>query len=184
MSTKIFGIGLNKTGTKSLGIYLKLLGYKRFCKANIKYIRMARNDIGGIFKIVDEFEVFEDWPWPLIYKQLYDEYPSSKFILTVRKNPEEWYGSLVRHSRKTGPTEQRLAVYGYYSPNDENKSAHLRYYQNHINEVINFFETHDRTRLLILSTDESKKEQKICDFIGKPRNSRVKYPHLNRSKKL
>jgi hypothetical protein len=184
MKEKIFGIGLNKTGTTSIGYYFEQLGYKHKCAPGYKNIYNAKNKINKIYKIVDKFEFFEDWPWPLIYKELYYKYPKSKFILTIRKNAEEWFYSLLRHSKLKPKTQQRLAVYGYYDPNESNKIAHKTVYNKHNRDVINFFKENNPDRLLILSTDDLNKEEKIYKFIGKSfdKNNFIKYPHKNNHK--
>ena len=184
MKKKIFGIGLNKTGTSSLGKYFCLLGYKLYCKPNIRNIKIKKNNINKVYKIADKFEIFEDWPWPLIYKELYFKYSSIKFILTIRKDEEEWFDSLVRHSKRTGSTEQRLVIYGYYNPNENNKIEHITIYQNHINNIINFFRENNPYRLLILNTSDLDKEEKIYKFIDKyyDKNNYIKYPHINKHK--
>ena len=185
MKNKIFGIGLNKTGTTSLGCYFKDLGYKHYCNPKYDNILLAKNDINKIYEIADKFEIFEDWPWPLIYKELYRKYPKSKFILTIRKNEEEWFDSLLRHSKRRPSTKQRLEVYGHYDPNENNKMDHIKIYNNHNTNVINFFKEVNPDRLLILNTDNSEKEKKIYNFIGKfyNKDNYIKYPHKNKGKK-
>lgn len=179
---KIFGIGLNKTGTSSLGKYFKSLGYNLYCNPSYNNILKAKNEINEIYKIVDKFDVFEDWPWPLIYKELYNKYPRSKFILTIRGNAEEWFDSLFRHSKRTGHTKQRLFVYGHYNPDKNNKIDHVNIYNNHYKNVINFFKKNNPYRLLILSTNDLDKEKKIYKFIGinYNKNNYIKYSHQNK----
>ena len=102
------------------------------------------------------------------FKKLYFKYPKSKFILTIRKNEEEWFDSLVRHSKRHPSTKQRLKVYGHYDPNESNKIDHITIYNNHNTDVQNFFKENNPDRLLVISTDDSNKEEKIYKFINKP----------------
>ena len=178
MKNKIFGIGLNKTGLTSLG------NYNLYCSPTYENIVKAKNNINEIYEIADNFEIFEDQPWPLIFKELYYKYPESKFILTIRKNDEEWFDSLVRNSQKKGPTKQSLEVYGYYDPNESNKLDHLIIYKNHNSDVINFFKKNNPNKLLILSTDDFNKEEKIYNFLEKDfdKDNYIKYPHSNKGK--
>lgn len=184
MKDKIFGIGLNKTGTTSIGKYFEKLGYKHYCGCSYDNIVKAKNNINEIYKIADKFEFFEDWPWPLIFKKLYTKYPKSKFILTIRKNEEEWFDSLLRHSKRNPSTKQRLEIYGHYDPNETNKIDHITFYNNHNTDVLNFFKENNPDRLLILSTDDSNKEEKIYNFIDKffDKDNYIKYPHKNKGK--
>ena len=61
MKDKIFGIGLNKTGTTSIGNYFKKLGYKHKGPNSSHNIVKEKNNINEIYKIADQFEFFEDW---------------------------------------------------------------------------------------------------------------------------
>ena len=182
---KIFGIGLNKTGTSSLGDYFELLGYKLYCKPTSKNIDIAKKNPEYFDKIIENYHVFEDWPFPLIYKYIYEKYPTSKFILTMREDNEKWFDSLFRHSKRTGPTEQRKKIYGYHDPeptNINNKKTHIDIYNKHFDNVKKFFQDRDNSRLLILYVDDKDKEQKIHEFINIPFNkyNYIKYPHSNR----
>jgi len=184
MNNKIFGIGLNKTGTTSLGHYFYKLGYKHYCRPSIINITNARKNINQIYTIADNNEMFEDWPWPLIYKELYFKYPESKFILTMRQDDDEWFYSLVGQSKKHPRTPQRLEVYGHYNPDESNKIDHINFYNNHNKNVINFFKENNLNRLLILKTNDPNKESKIYNFIGKffDKDNYIKYPHKNKKK--
>lgn len=53
MKDKIFGIGLNKTGTTYIGKYFEKLGYKHFCGCSYNNILKAKNNINEIYKIAD-----------------------------------------------------------------------------------------------------------------------------------
>lgn len=57
-----------------------------------------------LFDHTDQYDSFEDWPWPLLYKEFDAHYPSSLYILTIRKDPETWFDSICRHARLTGST--------------------------------------------------------------------------------
>jgi hypothetical protein len=113
---KVFGIGLNKTGTTTLAACLQELGF-RHTSCNLE---LTRNAAGGnltpIFEHADQYESFEDWPWPLIYKELDQKYEDAKFILTRRTDASAWFSSLKRHALRTGPTEYREVAYGYPMP--------------------------------------------------------------------
>ena len=98
---KIIGIGLNKTGTTTLGVCMEQIG-KRHLSFNAQAFRHILNDdLEALWEITDAYESFEDWPWPLVYKKMDDRYPHSKFILTTRKNSEVWFQSLCKHSERS-----------------------------------------------------------------------------------
>lgn len=180
MSLKIFGIGLNKTGTTSLGKYFKAMGKKLLSRPKLL---LNFRSIYSIQKLIEENDVFEDWPFPLYYKDLYLLYPNAKFILTLRKDEEEWFNSLRKHSERTGPKPQRKIAYGYFMATEKNKKEHINFYKKHKREVIEFFNKYDRKKLLILKTDSLHKEKKIHDFleIEFDATNYTPYPHENKS---
>ena len=115
---KIFGTGLNKTGTTTLGQCWKIPGYRTTSgnKGLLKDV-MLRNHFTHVYETASQFDLFEDWPWPLIYKELDLMFPGSKFILTTRNNEDVWLNSLKKHSMKTNPRKHcRKLAYGYNFP--------------------------------------------------------------------
>jgi hypothetical protein len=187
---KVFGIGLNKTGTSSLGRFFEKCGYKMHEDYSCIKINMAldlQNNINMdkatlLLDITSKYDVFEDWPWPLVYKQCLDKYPDAKFILTVRKDPEEWFRSLYYHCKKLGPTRQIKLIYGHYTPNHETKKDFIEYYKRHNADVVKFFKDKPG-KLLILSTDIDDKEKtellvKFCNIDKK----NIYYPNANKNK--
>ena len=129
---KVFGIGLNKTGTTTLGQCGRILGYHcTSCNRSLLKDIVLRKDFSNVHRQVAQYDLFEDWPWPLIYKELDTIYPGSKFILTVRKSPDIWLNSLKKHSLKTGPFRHcRKLAYGYNYPFKREKE-HIDFYQQH-----------------------------------------------------
>ena len=186
---KVFGIGLNKTGTSSLGRFFEKCGYKMHEDYSCIKINMAfdlQNNTNMdkatlLLDIVDNYDVFEDWPWPLVYKQCLEKYPDAKFVLTIRADAEEWFRSLYYHCKKLGPTKQIKSVYGHYTPNRETKKDFIEYYKRHNANVVQFFKDKPG-KLLILSTKTDDKEKsnilaKFCNLSNK-----VQYPNANKNK--
>ena len=189
--SKIFGIGLNKTGTSSLGRFFEKCGYKMHEDYSCIKINMAldlQNNINMdkatlLLDIVDNYDVFEDWPWPLIYKQCLERYPDSKFVLTIRADAEEWFQSLYYHCKKLGPTKQIKSVYGHYTPNYETKKDFIEYYKRHNAKAVEFFKDKPG-KLLILSTDtdDNKKSDILAKFCDLDKLSNIPYPNANKNK--
>ena len=96
---KIFGIGFHKTGTTSLMRALKILGYS--CKGSfgISDPDISRNVYERAFSQVDKFDTFIGHPWTIIFRELDEKYPGSKFILTLRPT-EKWIASVTRRFGK------------------------------------------------------------------------------------
>jgi len=81
---KIFGIGLNRTGTTSLSVALNILGIntRHYCSITSKTKSTEINDIYALDGAVDS--TFKH-TYPLLDKT----FPLSKFILTIR-DKEQW----------------------------------------------------------------------------------------------
>lgn len=188
---KYFCIGRNKTGTTSLKFAFKRLGYsvgnQRIAEILCdKYY--FEDKFEPIIKYCRTAEVFQDVPfsYPKTYRYLDDYYPNSKFILTIRDSPEQWYNSLVKfHSKKFGkngnvPTVEDLknAVYirkGFLyntvkvhgTPDEDpyNKEIMMNHYKEYNESVINYFK--DRLKdLLVINLGEKDSYQKFEDFLN------------------
>ncbi|MTT52803.1 hypothetical protein F1529_09940 [Alcanivorax sp. VBW004] len=133
-------------------------------------------------------QVFQDVPfsYPELYKRLDQAYPGSKFILTVRDNPEQWYRSITRfHAKKFGkdgriPTVEDLKAAQYVRPGfmynvirvhgttDEdpyNKDVMIAHYERYNREVMEYFK--DRpSDLLVINIAEQGAYQKFVEFLG------------------
>lgn len=174
---KVFGIGLNKTGTTTLGRVFSELGFRNL-SYDLELLRSAsQNDMAPIFKAINNYDSFEDWPWPLLFEEVDKNNIDSKFILTTRKNSEAWIESLKKHAERTGPTEARKIVYGYKMPHG-NENEHIRMYKKHNNRVRNHFKK--KGNMIEVSWEEGDGWKKICSFLGKQKPKR-EFPHANKS---
>lgn len=103
-NSKIFVIGLPKTGTTSIQAALSILGYR--CRHNPMDFRAQA--MRGCYR----FDPVEDWDalsnfGEHFYPQLDLEYPGSRFILTTREK-ESWLDSVERQFSKfdgLGPSQ-------------------------------------------------------------------------------
>ncbi|MCF8260968.1 MAG: hypothetical protein K9J12_09355 [Melioribacteraceae bacterium] len=176
---KIFGIGLNKTGTTTLSECGKILGL-RCTGVNRRLLKdyVLSNNFDRINQKVSEFDLFEDWPWPLIYKEIDKLYPGSKFILTVRKSEEAWLKSLKKHSLKTDPSLHcRKLAYGFSYPH-RHKTEHLNFYRKHNTDVRNYFRNR-KNDFIELCWENGDGFAELCDFLGFEIPS-VPFPHANK----
>lgn len=172
---KVFGIGFHKTGTTSLGTALEVLGFRvcgpvGFLKADI-----AETLRETAFDVVDEYDAFEDNPWPLLYRELDERYPSSRFILTTRE-PNAWLASILRHFGGRS-TPMRELIYGPGNGDPAGKEdIYLARYERHNAEVVEHFR--GRGDLLVLDITAGDGWEKLCAFLGKPHPG-VRFPMLN-----
>ena len=94
---KILGVGLGRTGTMSLTLALRRLGFRA-----MHYDRVRLNDVlhgsntAPDFRRYDDVDAVLDVPSAYFYRELLDAYPEAKAILTVR-DVEAWWKSIERH---------------------------------------------------------------------------------------
>ena len=173
---KVFGVGLNKTGTSTLGLALRTLGYSHTSYSKPLLEELVKGNHEALFEVAREHDAFEDWPWPLAYKELDAEFPGSKFVLTVRKSPEAWLKSLKKHSLNMDlRTSCRKLAYGYYYPHGH-EAEHIAFYEKHNAEVKDYFK--DRPDdLLVVSWEDGAGWKELCTFLGKP-VPKEDFPHV------
>ena len=117
---KLFCISFQRTGTTSVGQFLKGLGYAVADWSVSHRNGWGRKWVEGRFdEIVDSedfrnHQAFEDGPWfcPEFYRFLYHRFPKSKFILFER-DAEAWFASMLSHSggRSLGVTAVHAKIY-------------------------------------------------------------------------
>ena len=183
---KVFGIGLNKTGTSTLGACFSTLGFRHLYDVHRLTQYYFDGDLESIFKVIEGHDSFEDWPIPLIYKELYERFgEEALFVLTLRKTPEVWLNSLSRHAKRInheGARNIRKNIYGYESP-DGHEAEHLKIYDAHTASVIEFFEQKGaRDQLLVICWENGDDWTQLCDFFGVSKPW-VSFPHVNKGGK-
>lgn len=173
---KVIGIGLNKTGTKTLGACMRYFGYRHMSFSEDAFRLWQSGDMDTLMGVAEQYDSFEDWPWPLVFRQMDNRFPGSKFVLTTRASPEIWYDSLVRHSNLTGPTIFRKAIYGSSMPQGS-KEEHISYYNQHILDVCRYFRFRQND-LLKVCWEEGDGWDKLANFLGLP-IPEIHFPHEN-----
>lgn len=178
--TKVFGIGLHKTGTTTLGACFKALGYKHLSCRKDLLVKLREGAFEEIYSEIDKYETFEDWPYPLMYRELAARYPDAKFVLTLRKDAETWLRSFHKHSLRRSPTRnaQKLAYGVAYTYGNEDKLT--AFYERHEAEVQAFFAETDPARLLVVCWETGSGWQALCDFLGEA-VPEAPFPHENRA---
>lgn len=175
---KIVGIGLNRTGTTTLGQCMRHWGLRHVSCSREAFDLWREGDTENLLQLIDAHDSFDDWPWPLVYKEIDARYPGTKFILTRRKDPQTWFDSLCKHAVRTGPTDFRRYIYGYDMPQDH-AAEHIRYYEAHLEDVRTYFK--DRpTDLLEVCWEDGDGWAELAAFLGfEAPNAAL--PHVNRS---
>jgi len=90
MTNKIFVLGYNKTGTKSLSKALEILGYNVLhTGGGGEFLESVGRNIFNnkpILNGVDEHDCYLDYPIfePIVFSHIIDEYPDAKYISLTR----------------------------------------------------------------------------------------------------
>lgn len=202
---KVFCVGLNKTGTTSLGAAMANLGYVvgNQHQAELLFDDWVKRDFSKLVKYFRTAQFFQDVPmsYPYTYIAADQAFPGSKFILTVRDNPEQWYNSLINyHGKLFGngnipPTAEDLkqANYVYKGfPYDSlkkvlnvadedlyNKEMLIDNYLLHNKIVQNYF-MYRENDLLVLNVAEKGAYKKLCTFLDKKCTS-TDFPWKNKT---
>jgi hypothetical protein len=202
---KIFGVGANKTGTTSLAYAMIELGFAVGNQRTGENLvdDWAKRDFRRIIKYCKTAQFFQDAPFSYDFTYIALDYvfKESKFILTVRDTPEQWYNSLIRfHGTIWGkngrvPTKENLmeATYiykgrpwhtnrlKYTTPEDDpyNKDLMIKGYETHNEEIKNYFR-HRPDDLLVLNVSDENAYEDLCKFLN-VKKKRDTFPWKNKT---
>ena len=181
--TKVFGIGLPKTGTTSLGYCFRRFGFKHRTFDMDLAVQVMRNQLEPVLQEAAKSETFEDWPWFAIYRELDQRFPDSKFILTVRKDTVTYVASLKGHHERQGIRKE-----GFVKPHwwdevqgmepaawDYEKSAQR--YERHNREVLEYFADRVNKDLLVVCWEQGDGWTELSRFLNK-RQPDEPFPHF------
>ncbi len=184
---KIFGIGFPKTGTKSLRACMlhwqsrhKTIGPD----TQRLYLDGPRE---ALFDQVARFDSFDDFPWYMLYMELDQRFPGSKFILTTRKDEDAWYRSYCRFARRIGPGEDNLilrmreSIFGHAMPQDD-RDAFVSAYLTHNRKVRDHFAGRPQ-QLLTVCWETGDGWDALARFLGKETPD-LPFPHMNKAPSL
>ena len=176
---KVVGVGLGKTGTTSLAHCLTYLGYRHQWYNADLFLNYPENK-KIVLDVLLEKDSCEDFPWPYLYKEIDTIYPDSKFILTLRKDPETWYASLCKHFDRGKSNQQKLLAYGYSTPHGF-KKEHINLYLKHAQEVQDYF-SERQNKLLVVCWENGDGWREICQFLDHC-EPQIHFPHANKAPK-
>jgi Sulfotransferase domain len=178
MRPKVFCIGFHKTGTTSLELALRKLGYRVTGSFGTKDPDIADKVHEMAYAMAADYDAFEDNPWPILYRELDQRFPGSKFILT-RRPAEAWIRSQVRDFAST-ETPMRRWIYGANAGCPEgNEEVYKARYERHNREVLDYFR--DRPGdLLVIDLPADAGWEKLCRFLGHDIPAEP-FPHANKA---
>ncbi len=177
---KVFGLGLNKTGTTTLRIALERLGYQSGGHQGKLMQAYRRGQIDRILDYAQGFDCFDDWPWPLIYPALFERFgDSARYVLTRRASADHWLTSIKNHAERVySKRNPRKMIYGYEFPHGV-ESHYTAVYDRHNRQVRAFFDRDDRRHLLLETCWETGDGwPQLCGFLGEEPPDRP-FPHVN-----
>lgn len=168
----IFGVGLPRTGTRSLARAMQLLGYKtKHYSTRGEWIQFLKGNRKGVDFIVD-------LPVPLYIDSLLDAFPRAKFIHTTR-SIETWLPSIKKLFARHGWNDSqdwshwRAQLFGW----DDRAPELLRIRAAHEEKVRSIGYRRD---LLILDLERGDGWAKLAPFVGVPAPT-VPFPHEGKS---
>ena len=185
---KILGVGLSRTGTRSLQAALTELGY-----ATAHFVE-HRDELRGLntwfqgnfsCDSLADYDAATDLPIPIFYQQLDRRYPGSKFVLTVR-DTGEWLTSVRklwrRREIKDDPPGRyrRLVRQSMFGTCEFSEEQLKLVHEKHVQDVTGYFQGRNDD-LLTLSICQGEGWEKLCPFLGKPVPS-TRFPWHNRNR--
>jgi hypothetical protein len=190
--TKVFGIGLSRTGSTSLNEALAVLGlravhfpadpvtqreYRRFFAAPKDKLRLS---------LLDRCDALTDNPVSCVYRQLDRAYPGSKFIWTIRdkqswlRSCELWWErSVIPFMEHSAALGEFMALVGTQAYGTAYFDAGLfsAAYDAHMTQVPDYFRGRDAD-LLTLDICAGDGWPELAPFLGRA-VPRVPFPHRN-----
>lgn len=185
LPTRIFGVGLHKTGTTSLAQAFRILGYDAAHWESPHWARYVWDEMleSGTSRTLEMHYALCDLPIPLLYRHLDQGYPNSKFILTLR-DEDAWIKSIEVHWKAmrgdwdndvfSNQIHRQL-----YGTTEFDEPVFRARYRRHNEEVLSYFEKRPDD-LLVLRIEENTSMNELCRFLGHPPVNR-RFPHRHRS---
>ena len=162
---KVIGVGLNKTGTKTLRHHLLNWGFRHRSYELDAFHQFQDGRIQELLDSMEEFDSFEDWPWPLMYREIDKRFPDARFVLTTRRSADAWYKSLCKMAVRMGPlNDYEKHIYGYAMPHG-NKKIHTDFYERHNEQVLAHFRNQPN-RFLHLCWERGGSAEELASFLG------------------
>jgi len=199
MTLSVIGAGYGRTGTLSLKAALEHLGYVK-CHHMIEVLhnpgeadlwmaaagRVSRGEAVDWETLLDGYRATVDWPACHFYRELAEQYPQAKVVLTVR-DPLAWYQSMAATTLKViqegvasgridpekGNLGTELVVKAAFNGILDDPEHGVEAFNRHTREVKSAIEP---DRLLIFDVREGWAP--LCAFLDRPLPA-VPFPRTN-----
>lgn len=145
---KYIGIGLPKSGTRSLREAFDILGYK----TGKGYISTKK---------IDRFEFVNDGLTSIYYPKYFRHFPSVRLVYTLR-DYDKWLNSSSKAFSAKRETITRKKIFGAYKFDEQLwKEAYLKSLS-----ALDHFRALYPDDVLVIDIDDDDKWNKICSFTG------------------
>ena len=195
---RVFGIGLGRTGTRSLSAALNILGYMTVHQPDTHLMLLGRSAASDqqsaqYFELaLRSYDASTDSSTAVCFERLAIIYPRSKFILTIRDS-ESWLRSCAGFfsspiCEKNGNASHtcdlkcrlRKILYGACT---YNRSKWLQSAEIHIQKVLSYFSSSASRRKRLLIMDISSGNDgwaELCKFLSIPAMPyrMMQFPHI------
>ena len=190
--TKVFGIGLSRTGSTSLTEALTILGLRavHFPADPVtqrEYFEFFANPSDTLrLSLLDRYDALTDNPVSCVYRQLDKAYPGSRFIWTIRdkeswlRSCELWWErSVIPFMEHSAALQSFMALVGTQAYGTAYFDAELfsAAYDTHMTQVPGYFRSRDRD-LLTLNICAGEGWPELASFLGRA-VPKVPFPHRN-----
>jgi hypothetical protein len=100
---KVFIVGMNKTGTSSLGESMREMGYLHLSYSPFAISAFDNKDFDTLEAILDSFDSFDDKPWnnPALWPLMKKKCPNALWVYTFR-DVRKWMQSYRNYSEQNG----------------------------------------------------------------------------------
>lgn len=165
---KIFNLSFPRSGTSSFTTAMQKLGYKTKHWDKLACDFYLNSNSKELMKIIKKYDVFSDFPWPLMYKELSVSFPSAYFVLFER-DENEWLNSCLNYFKfenkeLSGGNEIRNHVFKSSFP-ERNEENFKFVYKKHIKDVKNYFKGNN---FISAKLGNDKDWIEVCDFLKIP----------------
>jgi Sulfotransferase domain len=180
---RIFGIGLNKTGTMSFDAAMTTLGFRSLHDGGREIheavLRAVDESVPLLSYLDPRFDAFSDiGVLSRRFRMLERQYPGSHFVLTTRPM-SDWIDSRRRHVERNIAAKAAGEYHSTFLVVDEEKWT--REWEYHMQRVAEYFDGHPR--FFEVDLTKSPEWGPLCAFLGVP-VPEIPFPWVNRGEAI
>ena len=197
MKNYVFNIGFYKSGTCSLAAALNMLGIptlhwehegrKVYTTLHETIEKNKQNNRKLFYGLDNTYQGFSDFKGERYFRELYAQYPNSKFILTIRpledwlRSVERWESKRLLHKKLATAIKRndvkKAKHYRNQLKTSFNKKVKIRHYRRYKKEIRKFFKDKP-DQFLELRICEGEGWPELCSFLNLDQPN-VDFPRKN-----